>query len=122
MGGTNEHAIVEISFDKQSGDIMKKYQELIKVKFSSETSGNKSGQKLFCTEALPKDVRIMDQGGVSYTQWRDSGFTFQSSNTGVKESKKVDTRMQYVPKKDKRDLVAWAPEGASITQSIKKSF
>lgn len=30
--------------------------------------------------------------------------------------------MHYVPKRDKRDLVAWAPEGSSLNQSIKKSF
>ena len=74
LGGTNEHAIVEISFDRQTGDIMKKYQELINVKFSTEATGNKSGQKLFCTEAFPGDVRIMDHGGISYSDWRQSGF------------------------------------------------
>ena len=67
----------------------------------------------------------MDHGGISYSEWRDTGFTFKSSNAGVKDipnAKKADAKMHYVANKDKRDLVAWAPEGASINQSIKKSF
>ena len=64
----------------------------------------------------------MDQGGISYNEWKDNGFSFKNQNIGTRDQKKSDTKMHYVPKKDKRDLVAWAPESSSINQSIKKSF
>jgi hypothetical protein len=62
----NERAIVEVFYDQQAPEVLKKYQSCIK---GNSVDGDKNNnQKQFNAIVSPNDVRIVDKD-MSYAEW-----------------------------------------------------